>query len=127
MNLKALSLKDILESDEIDKLIAYMKPLMNKPSDRNTVNADNYQFYFNKLLASRDIKSQNDVLTKETVKVYGITSVSAISGIIASFFMMYNYIKPDPAVRTAAHVTARVNHMINGTGALLNYGFGSPT
>ena len=39
---------------------------------------------------------------------------------------MYNFIKPDPAVRTAAYVTAHASHMINRTGALLNYGFGSP-
>ena len=130
MDLKALSLKDELDSKEIDKLIAYMKPLTNKPSDRNTINAENYQFYFNKLLASRDIKIQYDVLTKETVKADGIKILSTIRGIIASFFMIYNCIKPDPAVRTAAQVTAHSSHMINRTGALLNYGLGeerSPT
>ena len=40
--------------------------------------------------------------------------------------MMYNYIKSDPAVRTAAHVSAHASHMINRAGTLLNYGFGSP-
>ena len=68
MELKAFSLKDKLESDEIDKLIAYTKPLMINARDRNTINADNYPFYFNKFLASRDIKIQNDVLTKEQLK-----------------------------------------------------------
>ena len=101
-----------------------MKPLMHKPSDRNTNNAENYQFYFNKLLASRDIKIQNDVLTIESVKADGIETLSTISGIIASFFMIYNCIKPDPTVRTAAQVTAHASHMINSTGALLNYGLG---
>ena len=57
MELKALSLKDKLESDKIDKLKAYIKPLMNKSSDRNTIIADNYQFYSNKLLVSSDIKN----------------------------------------------------------------------
>ena len=57
-DLKALSLKDKLESNEIIKLIAYIKPLMNSSKDRNTINTDNYQFYFNKLLASRGIKIQ---------------------------------------------------------------------
>ena len=38
--------------------------------------------------------------------------------------MIYNCIKPDPAVRTAAQVTAHASHMINRTDALLNYGLG---
>ena len=122
LDLKALSLKHDLDSKEIDKIIAYKKPLMINATDRNTISVDNYQFYFNKLLASRDIKTQNDVLTKETVKADGIKSSSTLSGIIASFFMIYNCVKPDPAVRTAAQVTAHASHMINKTGALLNYG-----
>ena len=44
LDLKALSLKDKLESDEIDKLIAFIKPLMNSATDRNTINKDNYIF-----------------------------------------------------------------------------------
>ena len=126
MDLKDLSLKDELDSEEIDKLIAYMKPLMNKPSNRNTINADNYQFYFNKLLASRDIKSQIDVLTNETVKAAGIKTLFTISGKTASFFIIYNCIKPDPAVRTAAQVTAHASHIINRTSAFFKYGLGSP-
>ena len=63
-DLKALSLKDELESSEIHKLIAYIKPLKNSATDRNTINTDNYQFYFNKILTSREIKILNDVLTK---------------------------------------------------------------
>ena len=47
-----------------------------------------------------------------------------MSGIIDSFFMIYNCIKPDPAVRTAAQVTAHASHMINRTGELLNYELG---
>ena len=66
LDLKALSLNDKLESDEINKLIAYIKPLLIIASDRNSIDTDNYQFYFNKLLTSRGIKIQNDVLTKET-------------------------------------------------------------
>ena len=64
LDLKALSLKDEQDRKEIDKLLANMKPLMTNAADRNTVNVDNYQFFFNKLLASRDIKIPNDVLTK---------------------------------------------------------------
>ena len=40
---------------------------MNSATDRNTINKDNYIFYFNKLLTSRGIKIQNDVLTKEKI------------------------------------------------------------
>ena len=49
LNLKALSLKDDLEREDMNKLIAYMKPLMINATDRNAINHDNYQFYFNKL------------------------------------------------------------------------------
>ena len=62
-----------------------MKPLLISVTDRNTINKNNYIFYFNKLLTSRGIKFQNDVLTKETVKADGLKTLSTISGIIASF------------------------------------------
>ena len=44
-----------------------MKPLMINATDRNVINHDNYQFYFNKLLALNNIKIQNDFLTKELI------------------------------------------------------------
>ena len=71
LDLKALSLKDKLESEDKNKLIAYMKPLMINATDRNTINHDNYQFYFNKLLTLEGIKKQNDVLTLEKIKADG--------------------------------------------------------
>ena len=55
---------------------------MINAQDKNFINTDSYQFYFNKLLTSKGIKIQNDVLTKETNKANGLKSVSAISGII---------------------------------------------
>ena len=67
LDLKALSLKGKLESNEIDKLIAYMKPTLVNAIDRAVVNADNYQFYINKLLTLNIINIQNDVLTKEKI------------------------------------------------------------
>ena len=67
-DLKALSLKDKLESEDKNKPIAYMKPLMINATDRKTINHDNYQFYFNKLLTLKGIKIQNDVLTKDMIK-----------------------------------------------------------
>ena len=45
-----------------------MKPLMINATDRNTINHDNYQFYFNRLLTLNNIKIQNDVLTKEMIQ-----------------------------------------------------------
>ena len=48
-----------------------MKPLMINATDRNTINHDNYQFYFNTLLTLNNIKIQNDVLTKEMIKAKG--------------------------------------------------------
>ena len=39
---------------------------------------------------SRSIKIQIDVLTEETIKANGLKSVSTISGIIATCFMIYN-------------------------------------
>ena len=51
---------------------------MNNATDRNNINSDNYQFYFNKVLTSRAIKIQNDVLTKETVKDNGSRLVSSV-------------------------------------------------
>ena len=56
LDLKALSLKIKLEIDEMYKLIAYMKPLMINATVRNTINTDNYQLHFNKLLSSKAIE-----------------------------------------------------------------------
>ena len=42
LDLKALSLKHKLESEDRNKLIAYMKPLMINATNRNTINHDNY-------------------------------------------------------------------------------------
>ena len=44
LDLKALSLKDDLGREDINELIAYMKPLKINTRDRNIINNDNYQF-----------------------------------------------------------------------------------
>ena len=124
LDLKALSLKHKLESDEIHKLIAYMKPLMISATDRAVVKPDNYQLYFNKLLTSRDIKIQNDVLTKEKINTNWAKHISGISGGLSALIMIYNCINPDTTVRTAAQVTAHASHIINRTDALMNYAWG---
>ena len=61
---------------------------MNNATDRITIDHDNYQFYFNKLLKLKVIKIQNDVLTKEKLKANGSRIGSAILGIIAPAFMI---------------------------------------
>ena len=124
LGLKAPSLKDKLESDEIYKFIAYMKPLMINATDRNIIITDNYQFNFNKPLTSKGNKIQNDVLTNETVKAHGVKSVSAISGIIAKCFMIYNYMSPDTTAKTAAFVAAGTSNILNRTNTFFRHGYG---
>ena len=53
LDLKAPSLNDELSNDEINKVITYMKPLMINLTDRNIINCDNYDFYFNNFLESK--------------------------------------------------------------------------
>ena len=101
-----------------------MKPLRKNARDRNTINTDNYQFYFNKLLKSRGIKVQNDLLTKETVEADGLRLVSAISGIMGTCFMMYNYISPDTAVKIAALVAGGTSNVLYRTITLFRHGYG---
>ena len=55
LDLKALSLKDELEREDINKLIAYMKPLMINATDKNVINNDKYIFCFNKRLKLNNI------------------------------------------------------------------------
>ena len=124
LDLKALSLKDELGREDINKLIAYMKPLMINATDRNTISHDNYQFYFNKHLTLKGIKIQNDVLTQEVVKANGLRLFSTILGIISSGLMIYNFMSPDITVRNAGHVATAASTMLNRTSTLLNYGFG---
>ena len=124
LDLKALSLKDELGREDINKLIAYMKPLMINATDRNTISHDIYQFYFNKLLTLKGIKIQNDVLTQEVVEANDLRLFSTILGIISSGLMIYNFMSPDITVRNAGHVATAASTMLNRTSTLLNYGFG---
>ena len=124
LDLKALSLKDESGREDINKLIAYMKLLMINATDRNTINHDNYQFYFNKLLSLKGIKIQNDVSTQEVVKADGLRFASTVLSIIIAAFMIYNYLNPDTTVRKAGHVATAASNRFNRTNTLLNYGFG---
>ena len=121
LDLKALSLKDIFETDEINKLIAYIKPLMNSATDRITVHTDNYQFDFNKLLISEGIKIQNDVLTKKKFVANCLKYGGSKIGFVGFLLWIYNILKPDPTVRAAAQVTTQAGHLINRTNTLASF------
>ena len=124
LDLKALSLKDKLESEDKNKLIAYMKPLLINAKDRNTINHDNYQFYFNKLLTLKVIKIQNDVLTQEMVKADGFRLASTILRIIGTCFFIYNYMRPDTTFKTAGHVATSASNILNRASTLVNFRYG---
>ena len=100
-----------------------MKPLMINATDRNTINHDNYQFYFNKLLTSKRIKIQNDVLTKELIKADGFRLISTILSIIGTCFMIYNYMSPDTTVKTAGHMATSASNMLSRANTLVSFGY----
>ena len=124
LDLKALSLKDKLESEDKNELIAYVKPLMINDTDRNTINHDNYQFYFNKPLTLKGIKIQSDDLTREKIKANGFRLISTILGIISPGFMIYNYMSPDTTVKIAGHVAMSAGNILNRASTLVNFGCG---
>ena len=90
-----------------------MKPLMVNATDRNTINHDYYQFYFNKLLKLNNIKIQNDVLTKEMVTGKGIKKLSTIGGIKISGLTIISYIYPDMISRNAGNIAMGASTMLN--------------
>ena len=124
LDLKALSFKDELEREDINKLIAYMKPLMINATDRNTINHDNYIFYFDKLLKLNNNKIQNDVLSKEMIMGKGIKSLSTIGGIISSGLIIFSYIYPDIISRNAGSVAMGASTMLSRVNTLVNVGYG---
>ena len=124
LDLKALSLKDNLEREDINKRIAYMKPLMINATDRNVINQDNYQFYFNKLLTLNNIKIQNDVLTKEMIKGKGMKILSNIGGIIGTGLLIFNCFYPDSISRKAGTVSMGASTMLSRVNTLVNVGYG---
>ena len=124
LDLKALSLKDELEREDINKLIAYMKPLMINATDRNVINHDNYIFYFNKLPKLNNIKIQNDVLTKEMIMGKGIKSSSTIGGIISSGLILFSYIYPDIISGNACRVAMGASTMMSRVKTLVDVGYG---
>ena len=65
---------------------------------------------------------QNDFLTKETVKTNGIKSVSAISGIISTCLMIFNFMSFDSTVITAGLVALVAKNWLNRTNSLFSHG-----
>ena len=124
LDLRALSLKEEIEREDINKIIAYMKPLMINARDRNVINHDNFQFYFNKLLTLNNIKIQNDVLTKEMIMGKGIKSLSNIGGIISRGLIIFSYFYPDIISRNAVSVAMGASTMLSRVNTLVNVGYG---
>ena len=124
LDLKALSLKDDLEREDINKLIAYRKPLMINATDRNVFNHDNYQFYFNKLLTFNNSKIQNDVLSKEMIMGKGMKFLSNIGGIIGTGLIIFNYNYSNSISRNAGTVAMGASTMLSKLNSLVNVGYG---
>ena len=124
LDLKALSLKDDLEREDINKLIAYTKPQMINATDRIVINHDNYQFYFNKILTLNHIKIQNDVLTKEMILGKGMKILSNIGGIICGGLIIFNYFYPNSISINAGSVAMGASTMLSRLNALVNVGYG---
>ena len=93
-----------------------MKTILIYATDRNTIDHDNYQFYFNKLLTLKGIKIQNDVLTQAD----GFRLASTILGIIGTYFIIYNYMSPDTTVKTAVLVATSASNILNRASTLVN-------
>ena len=124
LDLKALSLKDELEREDINKLIAYIKPLMINATDRNVINHDNYIFHFNKLPKLNNMKTQNDVLTKEMIMGKGIKNLSTFGGIISSGLITFSYIYLDIKSRNAGSVAMEASTMLSRVKTLVIVGYG---
>ena len=124
IDLKALSLKDELEREDINKLIAYMKPLMINATDSSVINNDKFIFYFNKLLKLNIIKIQNDILTKEMIMGKGIKKLSTIGGIISSSLFIFSYIYPNMISRNVGSVAMGASTMLSRVSTSVNVGYG---
>ena len=123
LDLKALSLKDEFETEDMNKLIAYMKPLMINATDRNVINHDNYQFYFKKLLTLNNIKIQNDVLTKEMIMGKGMEILSNFGGITGAGLFIFNCFYPNSISRNAGTVAMGASTMLSRVNTLVNVGY----
>ena len=101
-----------------------MKPLMINATDRNVINHDNFQFYFNKLLTLNNIKIQNDILTKEMILGKGMKILSNIGGIIGTVLFIIHCFYPDSISRNAVTIAMGANTMLSRVNTLVNVGYG---
>ena len=97
---------------------------MINATDRNVINHDNYQFYFNRLLTLNNIKIQNDVLTKEMIKGKGMKILSNVGGIICKELFIFNCFYPDSISRNAGTVAMGASTMLSRVNTLVNVGYG---
>ena len=123
IDLKALSLKDESENEDINKLIAYMIPLMINATDRNVINHDNCIIYFNKLPKLNNIKIQNDVLTQEMIMGNGIKNLSTIGGIISFGLFTFSYIYLNMISGNAGTVAMGASTMLSRVSTSVNVGY----
>ena len=100
-----------------------MKPLMINATDRNVINHDNFQFYFNKLLTLNNIKIQNDVLTKEMIMGKGMKILSNIGGIIGAGLFIFNCFYPNSISRNAGTIAMGASTMLSRVNTLVNVGY----
>ena len=101
-----------------------MKPLMINATDRNVINHDNFQFYFNKLLILNNIKIPNDVLTKKMILGKGMKILSNIGGIIGAGLFIFNCFYPNSISRNAGTVAMGASTMLSKVNTLVNVGYG---
>ena len=75
---------------------------MNCATDRNTINTDNYIFYFNKLLTSKGIKIQNDVLNEEKFVTNFLKYGGCIMGNVVLILWIYETLESGTTVKPVA-------------------------
>ena len=97
---------------------------MINATDRNVINHDNYQFYFNKLIFLNNIKIQIDVITKEMIMGKGMKILSNIGGIIGTGLIVFSYIYPDSISRNAGTGAMGASTMFSKVNTLVNVGYG---
>ena len=81
-------------------------------------------FILIKILTLNNIKTQNDVLTKEMIKGKGMKILSNIGGIIGTGLFIFNCFYPDSISRNAGTVAMGASKMLSRVNTLVNVGYG---
>ena len=111
-------------TDGTDDALSYGMIRYNKKEETFIIFDRKITIIFDSRVGFIDLKALKELDLKEIVKAVDSKTFSTIGGIITSIFYD-NFIKSNPTVRTAAHVAAHASHMINSTGALFNYAYGT--